>query len=89
MNRPARFFLFLLAVTAIVYVPALIYFSPSRWFEFGPFSVQASRILLYAAYFFIGAGVGAAHLDQGVLSADGRLAKSQWGWVVATIVPYA
>ena len=88
LNRPARFFLFLLAVTAIVYVPALIYFGPNRWFEFGPFSVQASRILLYAAYFFIGAGVGVAHLNQGVLSADGRLAKSSWGWMVATLVPY-
>jgi peptidoglycan/LPS O-acetylase OafA/YrhL len=87
-NDPAKFFLFLLAVTAIVYVPALIYYSPNRWFEFGPFSVQASRILLYAAYFFVGAGIGAAHLNQGVLSADGRLAKSTWGWMVATIVPY-
>lgn len=89
LNRPARFFLFLLAVTAIVYVPALIYFSPSRWFEFGPFSVQASRILLYAAYFFIGAGVGAANLNQGLLSADGRLAKSSRDWVIATIILYA
>jgi peptidoglycan/LPS O-acetylase OafA/YrhL len=89
VDQPAKFFMFLLAVTAIVYVPALIYFSPNRWFELGPFSVQASRILLYAAYFFIGAGIGAAHLNQGVLSADGRLAKSSWGWVVATLVPYA
>jgi peptidoglycan/LPS O-acetylase OafA/YrhL len=88
-NDPAKFFLFLLVVTAIVYVPALLYYSPNKWFEFGPFSVQASRILLYAAYFFIGAGIGAAHLNQGVLSADGRLAKSSWGWIVATIIPYA
>ena len=87
-ERPAEFFLFLLAVTAVVYVPALLYFGPNRWFEFGPFSVQASRVLLYAAYFFIGAGIGAAHFNQGVLSADGRLAKSSWGWVVATLVPY-
>ncbi len=87
-EQPARFFLFLLAVTAVVYIPALIYFSPNRWFEFGPFSVQASRILLYAAYFFIGAGVGAAHVNQGVLSGDGRLARSGWGWVAATIVTY-
>ncbi|MDE2243741.1 MAG: acyltransferase, partial [Bradyrhizobium sp.] len=89
LNRPVRFFLFLLVVTAIVYVPARIYYSPSRWFEFGPFSVQASRILLYAAYFFIGAGAGAANLNQGVLSADGRLAKSSRNWLVATIIPYA
>jgi surface polysaccharide O-acyltransferase-like enzyme len=87
-DRPAEFFLFLLAVTAIVYVPARLYFGPSRWFEFGPFDVQASRVLLYAAYFFIGAGVGAANFDRGFLSADGRLAKSNWGWVIATLVPY-
>ena len=88
-DDPARFFLFLFGVTAIVYVPARLYFGPSYWFEFGPFDVQANRVLLYAAYFFIGAGIGAAHFDRGVLSANGRLAKSGWGWAVATLVPYA
>jgi surface polysaccharide O-acyltransferase-like enzyme len=87
-NRPAKFFLLLLAVTAVVYIPALIYFGPNRWFELGPFSVQASRVLLYASCFFIGAGIGAAHFSEGVLSADGRLAKSSWGWLIATLVPY-
>lgn len=87
-DYPARFFLLLFVVTAIVYVPALIYYSPNRWFEFGPLSVQASRILLYAAYFFIAAGVGAAHLDQGVLSADGRLAKSNRGWMLTALISY-
>jgi surface polysaccharide O-acyltransferase-like enzyme len=87
-DRPAEFYLFLLAVTAIVYIPARVYYGANHWFEFGPLSVQASRVLLYAAYFFIGAGVGAANLDRGVLSADGQLAKSGWGWVIATLVPY-
>jgi len=87
-ERPAEFFLFLLGVTAVVYIPARLYFGPSHWFEFGPFDVQANRVLLYAAYFFIGAGVGAANFNRGVLSADGRLAKSGWGWVIATLVPY-
>jgi surface polysaccharide O-acyltransferase-like enzyme len=87
-QRPLEFFLFLVGVTAIVYVPARLYFGPSHWFEFGPFDVQASRVLLYAAYFFIGAGVGAANFDRGVLSADGRLAKSGWEWVIATLIPY-
>jgi len=36
-------------------------------------------VLLYAACFFIGAGVGAANFDRGVLGAEGRLAKSRWG----------
>ena len=87
-DQPAVFFLFLLAVTAAVYIPALLYFGGNRWFEFGPFSIQASRILLYAAYFFIGAGIGAANFQHGVLGADGRLAKSSWGWIAATLVPY-
>jgi hypothetical protein len=88
LQKPADFFLFLLVATAVVYVPARLYFGPSRWFEFGPFDVQASRVLLYAAYFFIGAGIGAASVDRGILSADGRLAKSSWGWVAVTLVPY-
>ena len=87
-DRPAEFFAFLLAVTVIVYIPALVYFGPSRWFGFGPFDVQASRILLYAAYFYIGAGVGAANVEHGLLSQEGRLAKSSWGWAIATLVPY-
>jgi hypothetical protein len=45
-------------------------------------------VLLYAAYFFIGAGVGAANFDRGLLSADGRLPKSGWGWAIATLLPY-
>src|ERR1700704_1300567 len=87
-DRPAEFFLFLVAVTAVVYIPARVYFGPSHWFEFGPFDVQASRVPLYATYFFIGAGVGAANFDRGVLSADGRLAMSNWGWAFATLIPY-
>jgi surface polysaccharide O-acyltransferase-like enzyme len=87
-DHPAEFYLFLVAVTAVVYVPARVYFGPSHWFEFGPFDVQANRVLLYAAYFFIGAGAGAANFDRGVLSADGRLAKSSWGWAFATLIPY-
>jgi surface polysaccharide O-acyltransferase-like enzyme len=87
-ERPADFYLFMLAVTAVVYIPARVYYGAGHWFEFGPFSVQASRVLLYAAYFFIGAGVGAANFDRGLLGAEGRLARSGWGWAVATLVPY-
>ncbi len=87
-DRPLDFYWFMLAVTAIVYIPARVYYTANHWFEFGPFSVQASRVLLYAAYFFIGAGIGAANFERGLLGADGRLAKSGWGWAIATLVPY-
>jgi len=87
-DRPSLFWLFLAAVSAVVYVPALVYFGANRWFEFGPFSVQASRVLLYACYFFIGAGIGAANFDHGVLGANGALPRRRWHWVIATLVPY-
>jgi surface polysaccharide O-acyltransferase-like enzyme len=87
-DRPVEFFLFLVAVTMILYVPSRLYFGVNHWFELGPFSVQASRILLYASYFFIGAGIGSANFDRGLLGADGQLAKSGWGWIVATLIPY-
>jgi hypothetical protein len=86
--RPATFWLFLVATTAVAYVPLLVYYGQNHWFEFGPFSVQASRVLLYAAYFYIGAGVGAANFERGVLSADGELPKTRWTWVIATLIPY-
>ncbi|MCK1274377.1 acyltransferase [Bradyrhizobium sp. 61] len=87
-DQPAVFWLLLAVVTAVVYVPALVHFGANKWFEFGPFSVQASRVLLYFAYFFIGVSVGAANFDRGILSAEGQLPKNRWMWVIATLVPY-
>jgi surface polysaccharide O-acyltransferase-like enzyme len=87
-ERPAEFFAVMLAVTAVLYIPGRVYFGAGSWFEFGPFSVQHGRVLLYATYFFFGAGIGAAALDRGLLSADGRLAKSGWGWLITALVPY-
>jgi hypothetical protein len=87
-RRPAEFFAVMLAVTAAFYVPGLMYFGPSDWFEFGPFSVQHGRVMLYASYFFFGAGIGVANMDRGLLATDGRMAKVSWEWTVLAIVPY-
>jgi Acyltransferase family len=87
-ERPAKFFLVMLAVTACIYIPGRVYFGPGRWFSFGPFDVQAGRVLFYASYFLIGAGVGAANFDRGLLSAEGRLAKSGGTWAIVALIPY-
>ena len=50
--------------------------------------MQEGPLPLYAAYFFIGAGIGAANFDRGLLGADGRLAKSGGGWAIATLISY-
>ena len=60
-RRPAVFFAVMLAVTAAFYVPGRVHYGAGSWFEFGPFSVQHGRVMLYATYFFFGAGIGLAH----------------------------
>jgi hypothetical protein len=87
-RRPAVFFAVLFAVTAAFYIPGRIYFGAGSWFEFGPFSVQHGRVMLYATYFFFGAGIGAQFLDRGLLAVDGRIAKVTWDWMVLALVPY-
>lgn len=87
-ERPAAFFAVMLAITAALYIPGRVYYGPGSWFEFGPFSVQHGRVLLYATYFFFGAGIGAANLTSGLLSGEGKLAKSSWGWMVTALIPY-
>jgi surface polysaccharide O-acyltransferase-like enzyme len=87
-RRPAEFFAVMLAVTAAFYIPGLVHYGPSSWFEFGPFSVQHGRVMLYATYFFFGAGIGVQYLDRGLLAADGRMAKVSWDWMMLALVPY-
>ena len=87
-EQPAIFIAVMFGITATLYIPGRVYWGPGSWFEFGPFSVQHGRVLLYATYFFFGAGIGAANFDSGLLSADGRLSKSSWGWIAVALVPY-
>jgi hypothetical protein len=87
-RRPAEFFAVMFAVTAALYIPGRIHFGAGSWFEFGPFSVQHGRVLLYATYFFFGAGIGVQLLDRGLLAADGRMAKVTWDWMMLALVPY-
>lgn len=86
--RPGLFFLALLVGSIIVYVPAVLYFSASRWFTVGPVAIQASRILLYLLYFFAGVGIGTVRFDQGLLAGDGGLARRWPVWLAATIAAY-
>jgi peptidoglycan/LPS O-acetylase OafA/YrhL len=87
-RRPGLFFWALLAVSIVVYVPAVLYFGAGRWFAAGPVAVQASRVLLYLVYFFAGVGIGAVPFDRGLLAGDGGLARRWPVWLTATIASY-
>jgi hypothetical protein len=87
-GRPALFFWALLIASIIVYIPSVLYFGASRWFELGPVAIQASRILLYLLFFFAGCGIGSASFDRGLLAPDGEMARRWPVWLAATIVSY-
>jgi peptidoglycan/LPS O-acetylase OafA/YrhL len=87
-RQPALLFALLIAVSAALYAPLALIFTPIAWAAFGPLAFQTSRILHYLAYFVIGAGVGACGLERGVLAAGGKLARRWPLWIVAAIVAF-
>jgi hypothetical protein len=85
LRRPAAFFAVFMAASAIAYLPMLIVFGGGRWLTFGPFDVQASRLLLYFVYFLAGVVIGACSVERSLLARHGPLA-SQWPiWVFAAL----
>ena len=86
--HPIRFFGALVAVSALVYVPLALAYSPWQWTSYGPFSFQISRALHYLVYFFAGCAVGAYGLDRGLLAIDGSLARNWAGWLAASVAGF-
>src|SRR5262245_62132430 len=87
-TNPGRYFVALVSVSALTYVPLSAVFAPWEWVQFGPFAFQPSFAPQYALYFFAGLGVGAFGLEQGLLEADGVLAR-RWGrWLTGTAAAF-
>ena len=75
-------FVAFLIFSIIVYLPMRLIFGDSSWLEPGhyPLPIQASRILLYAGYFFTGVGAGAVSLRSGMLAENGALVERWTVW---------
>ena len=87
-TRPVKFFALLAAVTAVGYVPLALAFSPWKWSEFGPFSLQLCRPAVYVIFFFAGFTLGSNGLDRGLLAPDGPLARNWWAWLAAALASF-
>jgi peptidoglycan/LPS O-acetylase OafA/YrhL len=87
-TRPFAFFAKLLAVSAAAYVPLVLIFGATQWLQFGPFAIQASRILHYAVYFIAGIGVGVVGLSTGLLAPDGMLQQRWRRWAIAAPIVF-
>jgi peptidoglycan/LPS O-acetylase OafA/YrhL len=85
---PRRYFVALLAVSAVAYLPLALTFGVSKWAEFGPFDWQPDRLLLYLVYFFAGVGVGVQGYDRGLLRPDGTLARQWRIWLGAAAASF-
>ena len=82
-EKPARFALVFALACVAVYVPAAHVVGGLSWAEWGPFTVQTSRIGLHALYFLAGIAVGAHGVERGLLARDGRLAQRWKRWANA------
>ena len=65
-RSPTAWFVLFVALAALVYLPARATMGSSFWLTAGPFGIQASRIGLYAFFFFAGVIVGADRLAAGL-----------------------
>jgi hypothetical protein len=83
--HPIIYFAGFVVASALAYVPLALAFTPSAWFQQGPFAFQLSRPLHYALYFFAGLGLGAGGVERGLLAADGMLVRRWPVWIVAAV----
>jgi peptidoglycan/LPS O-acetylase OafA/YrhL len=88
-GRPSAFIAMLVVVSALVYVPMELTFGAERWLTLGPFSFQASRLLLYATYFLVGIQLVASGTESGFLAHNAVLARRWPIWLAAGLVAYA
>ncbi len=81
------FFLTVVALSLVAYLPMAATFGSMSWWAFGPFTVQTSRVLHYGLYFFIGVALG--DLGRTVTSENGPLAQRWIMWPLTALVAFA
>ncbi len=87
-NHPARCFAMLAGASTLAYVPLAAAAGPLHWTAVGPFSFQTSRIVYYAVYFAAGLLIGGSSPAQGLMAAEGRLARRWVRWMAAALVSF-
>jgi len=87
-GNPVRFFVVLVTMSALAYVPLALAYSPFSWTNIGPISFQLSRPLHYLVYFLAGLAVGTYGLERSALASDGLLARRWAAWLAAAFVGF-
>lgn len=87
-NNSLAFFAALATCSLAVYLPMAVAFGSMHWWAFGPFTVQTSRILHYALYFFVGVALGAFGLERSVVREGGPMARRWAVWALVSLVAF-
>jgi hypothetical protein len=87
-GNPVRSMAALGTISALVYIPLMLVYSPFAWTNIGPIAFQPSRLLHYLVYFLAGVAVGAHGLGRGLLDCDGDLARRWVAWLAAAIAGF-
>lgn len=86
--RPVIVLAAMLLITFAAYVPFALIWGRDQWFAAGPISIQASRIVLYAAYFLLGAAVGVTPLGDGLLAERGPVGRGWPIWIAIAAIAF-
>ena len=85
-RSPFAFYVLIVFISAVAYIPMSLWFDPMRWISFGPFSFQVSRLLHYAVYFVLGIGIGAYGVERGLVESSGKLARRWPLWMLSSLL---
>jgi len=83
-DRPIHFFISLMLLSSLAYIPMVMWWTPEKWIDLGIFWIQIGRSLYYFLYFAIGLGLGA----QGLFASGGMLARRWFVWVPSALFSY-
>lgn len=87
-KRPIFLFLMLATLSLVAYAPMSMRFGSLTWWNWGPFAVQASRILHYFVYFAAGVCLGAFGTEIEIFDRTGRLAREWWFWCILSALMF-
>ncbi|MBE0524095.1 MAG: acyltransferase [Methanosarcinales archaeon] len=86
--QPVKFFMLLVLLSAVAYIPISAIFDSFFWLQVGPAQIQINRLFLYAVYFLAGIFFGAYGIERTFLVPNSKLARRWIIWTVAALVTF-
>jgi peptidoglycan/LPS O-acetylase OafA/YrhL len=83
--QPVKFFILLVLLSAVAYIPISAIYGSFFWLQVGPAQIQINRLFLYAVYFLAGIFFGAYGIERTFLVPNSKLVRRWITWTVAAL----